>query len=73
MSLPYHDSIFQTTHTVVRQVLYHVGEIYECPSTKIIKKLWKWGIERDQSFMAKFRTVLVDALDRVKEASKNEN
>lgn len=73
MSLPFHDSFFQTTHAVVRQVLFHIGEIKEFSSTKCLQKLWKWGIENDVYFMNEFRKVLADALDRVKEASKIEN
>lgn len=73
MTLPCQDLFLQTTHTVVRQVLFHVGEITECPSTKRLLKLWKWGMDHDQTFMNTFRTVLVDAIDRVKDASKNEN
>jgi hypothetical protein len=58
---------------LVRQVVFHIGEIRELSSKKSLQKLWTSGIEYDKCFMDEFRNALIEALDRVREVSKNEN
>jgi hypothetical protein len=57
----------------MRQVVFHIGEIRELPSKESLQKLWKSVIEHDKCFTDGFQKVLIEALDRVREASKNEN
>jgi len=73
-SLPFQKKYIQITQTVVRQVLFHIGEIKEIPSQELLAKLWKFGIEPlDHEFTSEFQVILVEAIERVKDASKHEN
>ena len=72
-SLPFHEDAIQSLHTVVRHVLYHIGEIrQQIGSFEGLVKFWKWGLEPyDPVYMAAYRDVLVAAVDNLKEAPTN--
>jgi hypothetical protein len=73
VSLPFQDEFLPTTHTVVRQVLFHIGEIKKISETDNIRMMWKTGLLSDMRFMDEFHRVSEKTLDRLQEASKYEN